>query len=71
MALNFSMQASPMRKTFHCMTKRGENSLFSLFPKKFVKVFTKNLDEAVPKIVKDFTKNLDEHRLKNIFLDFF
>ena len=54
------------------------------FSEKFVKNFTKNLDEVVPKIVKDFTKNLDERllvkdftknlddiRLKNIFLDIF
>ena len=52
------------------MIEKGNLSPF-LFPKKFVKKITKNLDEAVPKIVKDFTKNLDEHRLKNIFLDFF
>ena len=50
---------------------KREDFLPFLFPEKFVKKITKNLDEAVPMIVKDFTKNLDEHRLKNIFLDFF
>ena len=52
-------------------THKREDFLPFLFPEKFVKKITKNLDEAVPKIVKDFTKNLDEHRLINIFLDFF
>ena len=65
-------------------THKREDFLPFLFPEKFVKKITKNLDEVVPKIVKDFTKNLDErllvnfftknldeHRLKNIFLDFF
>ena len=51
-------------------THKREDFLSFLFPEKFVKKITKNLDEVVPKIVKDFTKNLDEHRLKNIFLDF-
>ena len=64
-------------------THKREDFLPFLFPKKFVKKITKNLDEEVPKIVKDFTKNLDERllvnfftknldecRLKNIFLDF-
>ena len=55
---------------FFSIHKR-EDFLPFLFPEKFVKSFTKNLDEVVPKTVKDFTKNLDEHRLKNIFLDFF
>ena len=55
---------------FFSIHKR-EDFLPFLFPEKFVNSFTKNLDEAVPKIVKDFTKNVDEHRLKNIFLDFF
>ena len=68
---------------FFFMRKR-EKILPFLFSENFVKNFTKNLDEAVPKIVKDFTKNLDERllvkdftknldecRLKNIFLDFF
>ena len=50
---------------------KREDFLPFLFPEKFVKKITKNLDEAVPKIVKDFTKNLDEFRLTNIFLDFF
>ena len=59
-----------MTKTSACMIKKGILSPF-LFPKKIVKDFTKNLDEAVPKLVKDFTKILDECRLKNIFLDFF
>lgn len=52
-------------------THKREDFLPFLFPEKFVKKITKNLDEVVPKIVKDFTKNLDEFRLKNIFLDFF
>ena len=68
---------------FFSIHKR-EDFLPFLFPEKFVKKITKNLDEVVPKIVKDFTKNLDERllvnfftknldefRLKNIFLDFF
>ena len=55
---------------FFSIHKR-EDFLPFLFPKKFVKKITKNLDEAVPMIVKDFTKNLDEFRLINIFLDFF
>ena len=68
---------------FFSIHKR-ENFLPFLFPEKFVKKITKNLDEAVQMIVKDFTKNLDERllvnfftknldefRLKNIFLDFF
>ena len=50
--------------------KRGNSSLFS-FSEKFVKNFTKNLDEVVPKIVNFFTKNLDDVRLKNIFQNFF
>ena len=54
---------------FFSIHKREEVLPF-LFPEKFVKKITKNLDEAVPMIVKDFTKNLDEFRLKNIFLDF-
>ena len=78
-----SMPAKPMMKISACMIEKGGLSPFS-FSKKFVKNFTKNLDEALPKIVKDFTKNLDERllvnfftknlddfRLKNIFLDFF
>lgn len=52
------------------MIEKGRNSPF-LFPKKFVNIFTKNLDEVIPKIVNVFTKKLDERRLKNIFLDFF
>ena len=44
------------------MIEKGINSPF-LFPKKFVKDSTKNLDDVVPKIVKDFTKNLDERCL--------
>ena len=52
-------------------THKRENFLPFLFPEKFVKKITKNLDEVVPMIVKDFTKNLDEFRLKNIFRDFF
>ena len=59
-----------MKLEFFSIHKR-EDLLPFLFPEKFVKKITKNLDEAVPKIVKDFTKNLDEHRLTNIFLDFF
>lgn len=68
---------------FFSIHKREEVLPF-LFPEKFVKKITKNLDEVVPKIVKDFTKNLDERllvnfftkkldefRLINIFLDFF
>ena len=52
-------------------THEREDFLPFLFPEKFVKKITKNLDEVVPKIVNFFTKNLDECRLKNIFLDFF
>ena len=48
------------------MTEKGENSPFS-FSEKFVKNFTKNLDEAVPKFVKEFTKNLDERLLVKFF----
>lgn len=72
-----------MKLEFFSIHKR-EDFLPFLFPEKFVKKITKNLDEGVPKIVKDFTKNLDERllvnfftknldecRLKNIFLDFF
>ena len=51
--------------------EHAREKILFLFPEKFVKKITKNLDEVVPKIVKDFTKNLDERRLKNIFLDFF
>lgn len=77
------MPAKLMMKILVCMIERGKLSPF-LFSENFVKNFTKNLDEVVPKIVKDFTKNLDERllvifftknldefRLKNIFLDFF
>ena len=45
-----------------CIIEKGRKSPF-LFPKKFVNIFTKNLDEVVPKNVKDFTKNLDEQCL--------
>ena len=55
-----------MMKTSACMIKKGILSPF-LFPKKFVKKITKNLDEAVPKIVKKITKNLDERLLVNFF----
>ena len=48
-------------------THKREDFLPFLFPEKFVKKITKNLDEAVPKIVKDFTKNLDERLLVNFF----
>ena len=64
------MPVKLMMKILVCMIEKGEFLPF-LFPEKFVKNFTKNLDEAVPKIVKDFTKNLDEFRLTNIFFDFF
>ena len=87
MALIISMPAKSMMKISACMIKRKKRGgllPFFFFFEKFVKNFTKNLDEALPKIVKDFTKNLDERllvnfftkildkfRLKNIFLDFF
>nr|DAG55908.1 MAG TPA: hypothetical protein [Caudoviricetes sp.] len=51
------------------MIEKREFSPFS-FSEKFVKNFTKNLDEVIPKIVNIFTENLDDVRLKNIFLDF-
>ena len=44
------------------MIEKRDFPLFS-FSEKFVNIFTKNLDEVVPKIVKDFTKNLDERCL--------
>lgn len=70
MVLVISMPGSRTKQTYHYMIEKGKNSPF-LFLKKFVKDFTKNLDEVAPKIVNFFTKNLDEFRLKNIFLDFF
>ena len=60
------MPAKPMMKISVYMIEKGSLSPFS-FSEKFVKNFTKNLDEAVPKIVKDFTKNLDERLLVNFF----
>lgn len=62
------MPAKLMMKILVCMIKKKGGGTFPFsFSENFVKNFTKNLDEVVPKIVKDFTKNLDERLLVNFF----